>query len=244
MKKLLIGIFALITIFNLASCEELNKIIGPDETAAALKEALKFSTDTSVTQTSKMNGYFGNAAIKIVFPKEAENIEKIMKLPGVNQVGQPLLNALELKMNQAAEKAAPLARDIFISAITNLTITDALKILKGDQDAATQYLRANANLILYNAFYPEVESAMSSVGADVAWNQLTTQYNNYAGDPIVNTAASIAGLSFAPVDTDISAYVTHKALDGLFHVIAQEELKIRTDATHRVTDLLQRVFGN
>lgn len=243
MKKLFVGLLALITVFNLASCEELEEFVGSDETAAALKEALKVSTDTSVSKTSQTNGYFSNVAIKIVFPEEAENIQKIMQLPVVNQVGQPLLDGLELKMNQAAEKAAPVARDIFINAITNLTITDALNILNGDQDAATQYLRANANTLLYDAFYPEVESAMSAVGADVAWSTLTTQYNTYSADPIVSTAVGIAGLSFEPVDTDISAYTTNKALDGLFHVIAEEEMKIRTDITHRVTDLLQRVFG-
>lgn len=243
MKKILIGIFALITVFNLASCEELDNLVGSDETTAALKEALKISTDTSVMQTSKTNGYFGNAAIKIIFPKEAENIQKILQLPVVNTVGQPLLDGLELKMNQAAEKAAPVAKDIFISAITNLTITDALNILNGDQDAATQYLRANANTQLYDAFYPEVEKAMTTVGADVAWNQVTTQYNTYSNNPIVTSAAAIAGLSFGPVDTDISAYTTNKALDGLFHVIAEEEVKIRSDVSHRVTELLQRVFG-
>lgn len=243
MKNILIILIAIITGFHLVSCEELDKIAGSDETAAALKEALIFSTDTSVAKTSKINGYFGNAAIKIIFPKEAENIQKVLQLPGVSQLGQPLLDGLELKMNQAAEKAAPVARDIFVNAITNLTITDALNILGGDQDAATQYLRANANTLLYDAFYPEIDKAMTAVQADVAWNTVTNQYNTYSSDPIVSTAASIAGLNFKPIDTDISAYTTNKALDGLFIVIAEEEMKIRTDITHRVTDLLQRVFG-
>ena len=81
-------------------------------------------------ETSKVNGFFGNAAIKILFPEEADNIKKILELPGVNAIGQPLLDGLEVKMNQAAEKAAPLAKDIFINAITNLTITDALSIFR------------------------------------------------------------------------------------------------------------------
>ena len=243
MKKIIVALFGIIFILNLTSCEELENVVGSDETVAGLKEALRISTDTSVTATSVVNGYFGNAAIKILFPEEADNIKAILELPVVSTVGEPLLNALELKMNQAAEQAAPLAKDIFVNAITNLTISDALNILGGDNDAATQYLRANANTILYDAFYPEVETAMSSVGADVAWDAITTQYNTYSSDPIVSTAASVAGLSFGPVDTDISAYTTNKALDGLFHVIAIEEMKIRTDITHRVTDLLERVFG-
>lgn len=243
MKYFLFISFFSLTIFSLVSCEELDKIIGSDETVAGLKEALKVSTDTSVAQTSIENGFFANAALKIVFPKEAENIQKILELPVVNTVGQPLIDGLELKMNRAAEKAAPLARDIFIDAIVNLTITDALNILNGDEDAATQYLRTHANQKLYDAFYPEMETAMSSVGADVAWTQVVTQYNTYSQNVVVTTAASAAGLSFEPVNTDISAYTTEKALDGLFIVIANEEKKIRTDINHRVTDLLQRVFG-
>ena len=104
-------------------------------------------------------------------------------------------------------------------------------------------MRTHANQKLYDAFYPEMETAMSSVGADVAWTQVVTQYNTYSQNVVVTTAASAAGLSFEPVNTDISAYTTEKALDGLFIVIANEEKKIRTDINHRVTDLLQRVFG-
>ena len=236
------GILGVFMIFNLASCEELEKVISSDETAKGLKEALKISTDTSVTQTSVIDGYFGNAALKIIFPKEAENIKKILELPIVQQVGEPLLDALELKMNRAAEQAAPAAKEIFVNAITNITINDALSILKGNDDAATMYLRANADTVLYDAFYPVVNDAMVSVGADLAWSELTTYYNSLTNDVTVVAAVSLAGLSLDPIDTDISSYTTNKALDGLFHVVAEEEKKIRNDITHRVTDLLRRVF--
>ena len=137
--------------------EELEEIVGSDETAAALKEALIFSTDTSVSKTSKTNGYFSNAAIKIVFPEEAENIQKILQLPGVSTIGQPLLDGLELKMNQAAEKAAPVARDIFVNAITNLTITDALGCTTADSIIIYVNLPIcdEPNVFVPNAFSPD-----------------------------------------------------------------------------------------
>jgi hypothetical protein len=242
MKKVLTGLLSLIFIFNLSSCEELESVLGSDDIAAGLKEALKISTDTSVVQTSVVDGYFGNAALKIVFPEEAENIQKVLALPGVSTLGQPLLDALELKMNRAAEAAAPAAQEIFISAITEITISDALSILNGTDDAATIYLRSKADETLYNAFYPEIQSAMAAVQADVAWTELTQYYNQLASTPGISLIAANAGLNLDPVDTDISAYTTNKALDGLFVVVANEETKIRNDVTHRVTELLQKVF--
>lgn len=242
MKKILLGLFSLILIFNLSSCAELEGLLGSDDIAAGLKEALEISTDTSVVQTSVIDGYFGNAALKILFPQEADNIKKVLELPGVSQLGVPLLDAFELKMNRAAEAAAPAAKEIFIAAITEITIDDALGILNGNDDAATVYLRSKAYETLYNAFYPEIQSAMAAVQADVAWTEITQYYNTLSSNPTVVFAVSAAGLNLDPVDTDISAYTTNKALDGLFVVVADEEKKIRNDLTHRVTELLQKVF--
>tara|TARA_B110000037_G_scaffold222588_1_gene298176 strand:+ start:3623 stop:4354 length:732 start_codon:yes stop_codon:yes gene_type:complete len=242
MKKILLGLFSLILIFNLSSCVELEGLLGSDDIAAGLKEALEISTDTSVVQTSIIDGYFGNAALKILFPQEADNIKKVLELPGVSQLGVPLLDAFELKMNRAAEAAAPAAKEIFITAITEITIDDALGILNGNDDAATVYLRSKADETLYNAFYPEIQSAMAAVQADVAWTEITQYYNTLSSNPTVVFAVSAAGLNLDPVDTDISAYTTNKALDGLFVVVANEEKKIRNDVTHRVTELLQKVF--
>lgn len=217
-------------IFNLSSCDELEDILSSDEMAAGLKEALKISTDTSVVQTSVINGYFENEAIKVLFPENGEFIiEALNIVPGA---GDQLKEAFILKLNRAAEKAAPAAKDIFVSAILNMTINDAVSILKGNDNAATLYLRANADSILYEAFYPEIESAMQEVGADVAWSEITTNYNYLA----------ITNPNLPEVETNITAYTTNKALDGLFFVVAEEEKKIRTDLTHRVTELLQRVF--
>lgn len=229
-KYTLVILISSLLVFNLSSCEEFEDVLTSEETAKGLKEALKISTDTSVVQTSVEDGYFENEAIKIFFPENGEFIiEALNIVPGA---GDQLKEALVLKLNRAAEKAAPAAKDIFVNAITNMTIDDALNILKGNDDAATLYLRANADSILYDAFYPEIQTAMAEVGADVAWNEITTNYNYLAA---VNP-------NLPDVDTDISAYTTNKALDGLFHVVADEEKKIRTDITHRVTELLRRVF--
>lgn len=239
MKSLKIITYTLITfigiffIFNLSSCDELEEVLSSEEVARGLKEALKISTDTSVVQTSVLNGYFGNEAIKILFPENGEFIvEALALLP--NNLGDQLVDEFVLKLNRAAEKAAPAAKDIFVSAITEITIDDAMKILKGNDNAATLYLRQHADSVLYEAFYPEIQSAMAQVGADVAWNEITTNYNYLA----------IVTPSLPEIDTDISAYTTNKALDGLFVVVADEEKNIRTDISHRVTELLQKVFGN
>ncbi|MCD8529198.1 MAG: DUF4197 domain-containing protein [Chitinophagales bacterium] len=211
------------------SCEELNDLLSQDDTAAGLREALKISTDTTVSQAGVLNGYYGNAAIKILFPEEAsEVLTFIDNNPLLGSALNTLTENFVQRMNRAAEQAAPLAKDIFKETITNITISDALSILNGGNHAATEFLENNARPALYNAFKPIVEDKISEVGADIIWNQVTTGYNTLSGNSI---------------NTDINDYVTNKALDGLFHLIAQEEEKIRQDPLHRVTELLQKVFG-
>lgn len=228
MKKLIFGLFVLLGgIFFLSSCEELSSFLSEDETAAGLREALTVGTDTSVTQTNKTDGFYGNLAIKILFPQEASVIESTLSsIPG----GSSLLNALVLKLNRAAESASSEARPIFKQTISNITFDDALAILQGSNYAATEFLENNSREPLYTSFYPKIENAMASVGADAAWSEVTNTYNSI---PLVT-----------PVNTDISDYTTNKALDGLFHLIGEEEQKIRQDPVHRVTELLQKVFGS
>lgn len=221
----LAGMFA----FSFYSCEEINDYLGQDDTAAGLKEALRISTDTTVSQAGVLNGYYGNAAIKILFPEEASEIlDFVDSNPILGSALNTLTENFVQRMNRAAEQAAPLAKNIFVETITNITITDALAILNGGDYAATEFLENNARPALYNAFKPIVEDKISEVGADNIWNQVTTGYNTLSGQQ---------------VNTDINDYVTNKALDGLFHLIGQEERKIREDPLHRVTELLQKVFG-
>lgn len=215
------------------SCDILQGSSGPtnDEIIGGLKEALSISTDTSVTQLNKANGFFANAAIKILLPPEAQKIESTLRaVPGI---GNALMDELILKMNKAAEQAAIKAGPIFKDAILRITFADVMNILNGADDAATQYLKANTSTQLQAAFQPPIEDALKSVGAQQVWNQVMTTYNTYN--------------NFIPGTTDIpdnlASHCTSKALDGLFHVVAIEEGKIRKNIGHQVTDLLKKVFG-
>lgn len=222
-------ILAFVASLSLYSCEELEGLIGNDDTAAALKEALTFGTDTTVNQAGIMNGFYQNASIKILFPEEADEILSFVdNNPLLGAALDGLTENFVQRMNRAAEQATPLAKSIFKETITNITISDALGILNGGNYAATEFLENNARPALYNAFKPIVEDKISEVGADDIWNQVTSGYNTLSGQS---------------VNTDINDYVTNKALDGIFKLIGDEEQKIRQDPAHRVTELLQRVFG-
>jgi hypothetical protein len=180
-----------------------------------------------VVQLNKTDGYFANELIKIAWPSEAQGaLTVIQNIPG----GTALANDFVLKMNRAAEDAAQRAKPIFVSAITNITISDGLSILRGVDTAATNYLRVQTFESLRDLYRPEIQASMESVGAQQAWSSIARQYNSV---PFVN-----------PVNEDISLYVTTRALDGLFVVVGQKERDIRTNAAARVTDILRRVFGS
>jgi hypothetical protein len=133
-------------------------------------------------------------------------------------------------MNRAAEEAGKEAKPIFVNAIKSMTISDAMGILKGPNDAATSYLKNTTSAELTTKFKPVIDRALAKTEATKYWKDVFDKYNAL---PFVT-----------PVNPDLSGYVTQKALDGLFYEISQEELKIRTDPVARVTDLLKKVFGN
>jgi hypothetical protein len=227
---LFIAVFGLT--ISLSSCEEVLDYLqlSDAEVAQALKEALTVGTDTSVSRGSAVNGYFGNEIIKILLPPEAQPILSVInQVPG----GQTLLNEVVLKVNRAAEQAAVEATPIFVDAITGITIADAVGILNGNDDAATLYLKGATQEQIITAFRPHIVSSLESVGAQTAWETLTSNYNTIA--PI---------LGQPQVNTDLADHTTRKATDGLFVMVAEEEAKIRTDVSHQVSDLLQRVFGS
>lgn len=217
---------------TLSSCDEILDFLqlSDAEVAQALKEALTVGTDTSVTRGSAVNGYFGNELIKILLPAEAQPILSIIgSVPG----GQSLVNEVVLKVNRAAEQAATEATPIFVNAITSITIADAMSILQGNDDAATMFLKGATQEEIILAFRPHIVSSLESVGAQTAWETLTSNYNAVApifGQPQVNT--------------DLADHTTRKATDGLFVMVAEEETKIRNDIEHQVSDLLKRVFGS
>tara|TARA_Y100000385_G_scaffold289035_1_gene357281 strand:- start:1810 stop:2496 length:687 start_codon:yes stop_codon:yes gene_type:complete len=204
--------------------------LSQEEIKRGLKEALHVSTDTSVTKASAINGFLANEAIKIAVPEEAQRvIEKTKKIPIVNKAIARVMESFEESMNRAAEDAAGEAMVVFKEVIQNITFQDVLQILNGEGDAATQFLEDNARQSLYDRFYPIVDNSMSKKNVDQTWSQVTGLYNQHVGGEI---------------ETDLNTYITNKALDGLFYLIAEEEAKIRKDPMHQVTEILQKVFGS
>lgn len=211
-------------------CEDLSDNLSDEEVVAGLKEALRVGSDSSVTEAHKTDGYYGNALLRIAFPPEATNVmTTVSNITILGQpVGQTAVNGFVLKLNRAAEDAADEAGPIFLNAITNMTIMDGVNILMGADDAATRYLETNTYTSLKTAFRPDIVNSLNRVGAQDAWEEVTTMYNTVSSNP---------------VNTDLADYTTGKALDGLFVLVAGEELKIRKDPAARVTDLLQKVFA-
>jgi hypothetical protein len=192
---------------------------------SGLKEALKVGTENTVNLTGRLDGYFLNQAIKILMPEKLRNLEK-----GLTAVGYgPQVDEFVLSMNRAAEQAAPFAKQIFWDAVGEMTFQDARKILSGHETAATDYFKSKTTDKLTVAFRPVVDQAMNEVG-------VTRQYKELVGR--FQTIPFVKSESF-----DIDHYVVTKALDGLFHVLGEEERKIRTNPAARVTDLLKEVFG-
>jgi hypothetical protein len=196
-----------------------------DKITSGLKEALAKSTGTAVASTGRPNGYFENQAIKILLPSQLQTVGKGMRMMGMGAQ----LDDLELAMNRAAEQAAPAAKQIFITAITNMSFDDARKILAGGNTAATDYFKKTSSTELTRAFTPIVHQSMENVGVIKQFNALAQ--NSMAG-PL------LGGQSF-----NLDSYVVGKALDGLFYMLGQEEKQIRTDPAAQTTALLKEVFG-
>jgi len=194
--------------------------------ASGLKEALSVGTKNAVGLLSKTNGYFGNEAVKILLPENIRRAGDALRMAGY----QKEVDAFILSMNRAAEKAAPKAADIFAGAIQSMSIDDAQKILGGGNTAATEYFKSKTSTQLFDAFKPDISKSMSEVGVTKAYKAMTDRYT--------------AMMPFAKMESlDLDRYVTNKSLDGLFHMVGQEEAKIRTNPAARTTDLLRKVFA-
>lgn len=204
------------------------KVLGEDsglDVGNGLKEALEFGVKEAVNQLSADKGYF-DSPYKILLPEEAVTVvSKLKAVPGFQDVESNLIS----KMNEAAEIAAEKATPIFVNAITSLTFDDAMNILMGEDDAATQYLTRTTRTQLYEAFLPVIQSALDEVNARTYWKSAVDAYNRI---PLVRK-----------VNPQLDDHVNNKALDGLFSLIAVKEGKIRNDVDQRTTDLLKRVFA-
>jgi hypothetical protein len=233
-RLLIISMFVFLTAFPaLAQFDRIFKGLGLGQQSglsdvkigSGLKEALKIGTENTVNLTGRPDGYFLNQAIKILMPEKLRNLEKALRAVGYGSE----VDEFVLSMNRAAERAAPFAKQIFWDAVGEMTFEDARKILSGHETAATDYFKSKTTDRLTVAFRPVVDQAMNEVG-------VTRQYKELVG--------RFQAIPFVKSESfDIDHYVVTRALDGLFHVLGEEERKIRTNPAARITDLLKEVFG-
>ena len=199
------------------------------EVISGLKEALNVGIKNSVNLTSVTDGFLGNASIRLPFPEDALKVKQKALDWGLS--GQ--VEKFETTLNRAAEEATKEALPIFVDAISNMSISDGFSILNGGDCAATKFLKDQTTAKLVAAFSPKVEAAIAKVKLTEYWNPIITKYNS---------AMSLTGGE--KLNPDLNKYVTEKAIKGLFHMVEQEENKIRKDPMARVSDILQKVFGS
>ena len=225
-------------LMQIANTIELDTPLTEAEVAKGLKEALRVGTDSAAGHLALKNGYFGDEMVKILLPPEADIIaNNIGKIPG----GQKLIDDVVLGINRAAEDAAKEAGPVFFKAITEMSIADAMNILQGSDNAATEYFKSKTYNELTNLYSPKIKGSINKdliagYSAGDTWNTLTSNYNKVAKSFVGQMA------DLKPVEVELETYLTQKALDGLFLKLAEEEKKIRTDPLARVTDILKRVF--
>ena len=198
--------------------------LSKDEVAKGLKEALSVGAANSAANASEKGGFNNNLLIKIPFPEEAQKMKKTLIKVGM----QSQVDKFEYVLNEAAEDASNYAKKIFISAVKNMSINDAMSILKGNDNAATTYLKNQTSKELYTKFNPVVKSSIEKVNLAKYWSVLAESYNAL---PLTKE-----------VNTDLEGYVTNQAIDGLFILIAKEEKNIRNNPKARVSEILQKVF--
>jgi len=196
------------------------------EVVQGLKEALTVGTSNAVKVLNVQNGFFGDPLIKILFPPEVKFVEDKLRQFGMNKIVDDFI----LQMNRGAENAVAKASPIFVNAVKSMSISDAMGILKGDQNAATMYFKKTTSTALFNTFKPEVKSVLDQMKVTQYWTDVTTAYNKL---PMAQK-----------VETDLAKYVTEKTMDGLFLKLAAEEKKIRENPAARVSDILKKVFGS
>lgn len=238
MRKFFIWIFVVMSSMSLTNCDTLQEVAGSvldtgstakaltnGDIVSGLKEALVQGTKKGVNVLNVKDGFFKNAAVKVLFPPEAKKVEKTLRDIGMGNI----VDVAVEKINRAAEGAAGGAKDIFVKSITSMTVNDAMGILMGKNNACTEYLKKTTSKALFSSFNPVIAKSLNQVGASDAWGTVMSNYNKI---PFVEK-----------INPDLDNYVTNKAMDGVFHMIAKEEASIRKDPVKRVTDLLKKVFA-
>ena len=204
---------------------QLGNGLSSDEIVSGLKAALSKGTQKSTDKLSAVDGFFKDAAVKILLPPEAAKLERTLRDAGFG----PQVDKAILDINRAAEDAAKSAAPIFFDAIKNMSVTDGIGILRGPDTAATGYLRRTTSVQLTAAFLPVIKSSLDKVGATNSWKTVVDIYNKIPFHSKVNA--------------DLPAYTTQRALGGVFYYVAVEEKNIRKDPMGQANDLLKKVFG-
>ncbi|HCQ14373.1 MAG TPA: DUF4197 domain-containing protein [Flavobacterium sp.] len=203
----------------------LNQGTGTLDIAGGLKEALNNGITKQVSKLTATDGFYKNAAVKILLPEELQKVDKGLRSIGLSSLADEGLKVL----NRAAEDAVKEATPIFVDAVKGMTFNDAKNILMGNENSATTYLQNSTTTALYGKFNPVIKNSFSKVGADKVWANIITKYNSI---PLVKK-----------VNPDLTDYTTTKALEGVFKMVAVEEKNIRTDLNSRSSDLLKKVFA-
>jgi Protein of unknown function (DUF4197) len=230
MRKLLL--FS-ITLFSFYSCDTLNNIYGSQtgiteaEAGQGIREALSQGVTKGISFLHVKDGFFGNDAYKLFMPPDAQKIVNTLNDVGMGK----LVDKAILAINRGAEDAVGYAKPIFVDAIKEMTLVDALNIVKGQKDAATQYFREKTTAKLTAAFTPVIESSLDKVDATRYYGDVVNTYNNFP-------------TTFKKINPDLPSYVVGKAVDALFDRIAVEEANIRENPVARTTDILKKVFGS
>ena len=209
------------------------------EIAGGLKAALGQGVSNAVVSLGHAGGFLTNLNVRIPMPEQLQTVEKGLRLAGQNQLVDDFVGSL----NHAAEQAVPVAAGVFGDAIQQMSIADARGILAGPDDAATQYFKRTAETNLFAKFYPIVQKATDSVGLTARYKGLMGKFSGL--DALGGLGGLLGPKQPATLEAgDLDRYVTDKALDGLFKMVAEEEKRIRANPAARTSDLLQKVFSS
>lgn len=227
-------ILLLLLAFSFVSCETLSKLpgagtvstISETEAAQGIREALDQGVGRGIGLLNKTDGFFGNAIYKVLMPPEAQRIETTLRQLGMGG----MVDRAILQINRAAEDAVGYARPIFLDAIKDMTIADAINIIRGSNDAATQYFKQKTTERLMGAFTPVIKNSLDKFSATKYYGEVISTYNNFP-------------TTINKLNPDLTSYVVTKTVDALFDQIAKEEANIRANPVARSTEILKKVFG-
>jgi hypothetical protein len=218
-------------VFVLSSCTGLQNLpvstsITEAEAAQGIRQALDQGVDRGISLLNKQDGFFGNEAYKLFLPAEAVKIENTLRQVGMGS----LVDRAIIQINRAAEDAVGYARPIFVDAIREMTIADAINIIRGGNNSATQYFRQKTTEKLIAAFLPVIRGSLDKFSATKYYGDMVSTYNNFP-------------TTLNKLNPDLPSYVAGKAVDALFDQVAKEEVNIRSNVAARSTEVLKKVFG-